>query len=365
MNAQPFNFEISKLITHFQSALDDVVINRYNYDNDGKPTIAKKIKVPLKYSPKTKTLADIVSVKGQARLPIMAVQMESISIDTNRNSNKNGFHVSQNVSLRTGDYQQLLKPTPINVTLRLTIVTEYHEDFDQIITNFIAYFNPYIYISWKEPFTEKEIRSKVTWDGSVSLDFPNELQDTKPRFVGTTTFEVEGWIFKEEQINIKPILGIETNYNFLSACLCPPELGVDYSQTETKKIVGKPCIRWIEPQCIKDNSVETNFTVFGECLDNVDSIFLLDTNLSAIEVEPYCFNEDLSASCPRFRGHPIQSIQYINDNTISFNVPSGIEVETFDIRFNSTIGGCCDLSDVSGTNGCELPFSGDGISVTL
>ena len=92
-------------------------------------------------------------------------------------------------------------PVPVNITVNMSILTEYQTDMDQILSNFVAYSNPYIIISWKIPedfgvgYTQ-EIRSEVLWNGSIPLDYPIEqTANSKPRINAETSFTIKGWIF--------------------------------------------------------------------------------------------------------------------------------------------------------------------------
>ena len=37
---------------------------------------------------------------------------------------------------------KLLQPVPIDLTINMTILTRFQEDYDQIVTNFVPYFDP-------------------------------------------------------------------------------------------------------------------------------------------------------------------------------------------------------------------------------
>ena len=95
---------------------------------------------------------------------------------------------------------------PINIGMNMSIMTKYQTDMDQILSNFIPYTNPYIVISWKVPSTfvseVTEIRTEVSWTGSMSLDYPTELSPDNPaRVTADTGFTIKGWLFPEKSMD--------------------------------------------------------------------------------------------------------------------------------------------------------------------
>ena len=68
---------------------------------------------------------------------------------------------------------KLQQPVPIDLTINMTILTRYQEDYDQIVTNFVPYFDPYIVVSWRTPsMPDYEIRSQVVWSGTLRQPIP-------------------------------------------------------------------------------------------------------------------------------------------------------------------------------------------------
>jgi hypothetical protein len=93
---------------------------------------------------------------------------------------------------------KLQQPVPIDLTINMTILTRFQEDYDQIVTNFIPYFDPYIIVSWRTPsMPDYEIRSQVVWSGNVTATYPYDINATTvARVEGTTSFTFKGWLFK-------------------------------------------------------------------------------------------------------------------------------------------------------------------------
>ena len=212
MKKQPYYFEIKDLMSQFVTAFDDVVIRRFNVNREEED----KISVRYVYSPKQRVLYDIVNTAATMTLPVIAVNITTITRDTTRVFNKlDGFYYNRGSDKKSG---HLLSPVPININVQMSIITRFQTDMDQILSNFIPYTNPYIIISWPIPDemglpSEQEIRSEVLWDGTISLDYPIDLNgQQKPRVVADTTFTIKGWLFKEQTTAVNNIYFIKDNF---------------------------------------------------------------------------------------------------------------------------------------------------------
>lgn len=202
MKSSGFYFEIRDLVTQFCSAFDSIIINRYN-DNDRTPH--KQIRVRYIYSPKSRTLHNIVNKAEHITVPAVSVFPTAISRDNNRVFNKNaGFFIKQ-----SSETDHIPAPIPVNITLSMSIITRYMADMEQILSNFIPYNNPYIIISWKLPpeFSSigSEIRTEVLWDENISINAPTEMgEGDKFRVTADTSFVIKGWLFKQHPDKKQP-----------------------------------------------------------------------------------------------------------------------------------------------------------------
>jgi len=205
-------------LTQFLAAFDDVVIKRFNNDREEK----EKIQVKYVYAPKERVLFDIVNKAQNITLPAIAVNISSITRDETRVFNKlEGLYVPINRTNESNKFTQHIgMPTPVNISISMSIMTYYQTDMDQILSNFVPYANPYIIISWKIPSTfnlsqEQEIRSEVLWDGNLAMGYPLELNGTvKPRITADTTFIIKGWLFQKAPTDYsKNIFFINANFN--------------------------------------------------------------------------------------------------------------------------------------------------------
>ena len=203
MKKQPFYFEIKDIVTQFISAFDDVVISRHNRDR----SVEKQIKVRYVYAPKQRVVHDLTNKAKHITLPVIAVNISSVSRDPARVFNKIlGSHhprVDELAGYEVRNRNDFLKPpTPIDISLSMSILTRYQTDMDQILSNFIPYTNPYIVISCTTPEgllqEQQEIRSQVLWDGNVSMTYPDSITaDTQYRVAADVNFVIKGWLFRD------------------------------------------------------------------------------------------------------------------------------------------------------------------------
>lgn len=215
-----FHFEIHDLLVQFVAAMDDVVISRFNKNRQEK----EKIKVRYVHAPKERVLFDIVNKAQTLTLPVISINITSISRDESRVFNKvEGIYAYVNDD-KNGKYSaHVPMPIPVNLNVNMSIMTRYQTDLDQILSNFVPYSNPYIVVSWKIPekFSIgeiKEITSKILWDGSINLEYPIDLESsTRPRFIANTSFIIQGWLFPMEPKDLaKNIFFIDSHFHVTS-----------------------------------------------------------------------------------------------------------------------------------------------------
>ena len=212
MKNYTYNFEIKDLLTQFVAAFDDTVIKRFN--RAGAPE--QEVEVRYVFAPKQRIMYDVVNKAQNLQLPVVAVNLTSVSYDKDRVFNKlNNFEnpsgVNSTSSIRT--------PTPVNLTVNMSILCRYMQDMEQILSNFIPYADPYIVLAWKEPVSDAldsdviEIRTEVLWDESINLNTPTETTySDKFRIIADTSFTIKGWLFRNQNEAANPIYFIENNF---------------------------------------------------------------------------------------------------------------------------------------------------------
>jgi hypothetical protein len=226
------------MITAFASAMDDITIKRYNKYREAQDSIRCR----FVYAPKQRVLADLLDKAQNLQLPVIALTNGGIARDPNRVFNKiQGSYMTSSDPTVTN---KLPQPVPIDLTINMTILTRFQSDYDQIVTNFVPYFDPYIIISWRTPsMPDYEIRSQVIWSGNVAATYPYDINATTvARVEGTTSFTFKGWLFKAKPstpdgiiFNINPNFSTEAKLNSLLSLDALDEL-----TTERRVLSGQP-----------------------------------------------------------------------------------------------------------------------------
>ena len=211
MKNYTYNFEIKDLLTQFTAAFDDTVIKRFNKNG----TEAKQeVAVRYVFAPKQRVMHDIVNKNQNIELPVVSIDLKSVSYDNDRVFNKlsdfnNVLGTTQNTSVRT--------PVPINLEVNMSIMCRYMQDMEQILSNFIPYANPYIVLAWREPAKNPnaepiEIRTEVLWSTQINMNNPTETTySEKFRCVADTSFTIKGWMFRNKNEDSAPIYFVDYN----------------------------------------------------------------------------------------------------------------------------------------------------------
>ena len=215
MKNRAFHFEIKNLLTQFVAAFDDTVISRFDKDRNAK----SNIDVRYVFAPKQRVMYDIVNKAQNITLPVVAINLNSISRDESRVFNKlNAALIPATESEYSKSSSKFLMPVPVNLEVSMSILARYMQDVDQIISNFVPYNNPYIILTWKVPEEygasyDQEIRSEVLWSGSLNYSTPTDTTfSEKFRITVDTSFTIKGWLFPEEKDNVGNIYKIDNNF---------------------------------------------------------------------------------------------------------------------------------------------------------
>jgi len=316
MRSYTFHWELKNLITQFIKALDDCIVKRYNENRE----VEKEISVKYVYAPKTRTLHWLVNKQQHIALPAVSVWIGGVTRDPTRVFNKIDGPVYMQEDVNTP-----LQPVPVNISVNVSILTKYQNDMDQIISNFVPYFDPYIILSWKHPNVDREIRSEVEWNGQLTYKYPTEIQKTDwYRCSVDTTFTIKGWLFKKADGGSKPIYTIETNWMGVSATDNIPYFDYDgYMEPlekDTFTVSGVPIVKYTEPIWV--NQTGGSIEVRGNFLE-ANSVYLsADSSIltGGSTVDLYSDIENLSADNPPFVG--VQTtFDLITDSTVTVDIP--------------------------------------------
>lgn len=196
VNPYQYGFEIETLLTQFVSLIDNAMVMRYDKENEER-ILVKTIKPKYRFTKKSRLLTMLVNNAKNFTLPCVCIDLKGITADKDRLAAKNTpiqrFFNEVNESYK--------RPTPISLSISVSIVTKLMTDLYQIYGKLCSQFQPYRVISWSVPKNvginhDEELRNKVEWDFNLSLDDKTQItENDEDRYVGTMNFTVQGWIF--------------------------------------------------------------------------------------------------------------------------------------------------------------------------
>lgn len=336
MRSDAFYFEIKDIMTQFVAAFNNIVIKRHNKDRD----VRSRIHVRYVYAPKQRVVHDLTNKARHLTLPVVAVNINSVSRDESRVFNKiDGSYlhneethpsaIKSELSLET---RHVLQPVPINIEVNMSMMARYQTDIEQIISNFVPYNDPYIIISWKIPseFTpnrNREIRSEVLWSGNLNMDYPDVLSGTEPyRLSCDTSFTIKTWLFKKAPAqpvsNIYKITTNMTPMNDLPGDL-PYTLPI-YDQVTERSYVetfGPPLTS--APYITHVDTVGKYNEIWGYNFNSTSAVYVSGfeiNQLSGTQVTPFdaTTHAHLDENYPAFTGVSIP-FKVIDDNRLYFD----------------------------------------------
>lgn len=190
-----YSFEIETILQQFIAIIDNCSIMRYDKNENGERILKNIIKPSYIMAVKQRIFYDIINKAKNHILPVIAISLKSITYDKERQASKNQLITVSSEDLDTS-YE---RPTPIKITVDVSIISKYMTDLYQIYGKIITQFQPYVTFSWFVPQNIKgnyvELRNKIECEGNLNLDFKQEIKDEEDKFVGTLSFTIDGWMF--------------------------------------------------------------------------------------------------------------------------------------------------------------------------
>jgi hypothetical protein len=220
-----YNKETKLAIAAIISVFNNIVISRY--DREG--NLIRNIPVPVRYAHESTIVKSIRNKDKALQLPIIAIARTSQERDMDRVCDiyqsffKQGqlYNAAQIKSAPTQEAREKRyysydfrrnMPQPINIGFSVKIWASYEEDLNQILGNFIPFFNPYVAVSSYHPYNKLEIiRNKLIWDGTIDNELPEELdRDTPQEWKATINFTYQTWFWygmdKDKFTQISPVV---------------------------------------------------------------------------------------------------------------------------------------------------------------
>ena len=340
MKSWSYNKEIQTLVEQFAGAFNDIIIKRFDKDEN----FSNQQKVKFVYAPKQRVLESLrTPAPGGLTVPAIAINIASLQRDGTRTFNKNNGFELEAKSLYGRDLyfiKYIRQPVPINIGINMSIITKYQTDMDQILSNFIPYCDQYIIISWKMPVgynKDYEIRTEILWSGTVNLVYPTDLPPSQSfRITADTSFTIKGWLFKSTQYNetYKKIYYINSDFvvaddSDINGCGLITDL--DQYETSTINISARPHVQWVSPLNITKNNIEfysNNRAIYvvGKFLSFTRAVYISASNSSFMGYEPQLLSPfagltALEPHYPSFYGYPVSSFEILDDETLTFSLP--------------------------------------------
>lgn len=215
MKTRSYHKEIQLNTAQVLDLFNDITIDRRTMDN----SIQQTFKVSCVYGSRRRILKSLENRGNNLKLPIICITIAGISRDSSRTFGVNDGLLTQDGS---GNYNYKKNtPTPINIEYSLEILTKFQEDMDQIIGNFVPFFNPDVFVVVPNPQNDTlNLKSQVIWGGNFSVNYNDDISPNTPQRVeATTSFTLKTWLFA----------GLDSD---------------EYAPHKIKRINFNPCIQW-------------------------------------------------------------------------------------------------------------------------
>lgn len=361
MKQQPFHWEIRDILTQFVTALDGAIVKRY----DNNRVAQEQVGVRYIFGPKERVMHDIVNANQQLTVPAVSIDVSSIARDSSRVFNKNASFFINSAKSGNRSILPTLTPQPVKITVNVSIMTRYQVDIEQIISNFVPFFTPYIELATLVPESvtggaQLEQRTKVTWNETVSIATPTNLAySDKFARVGDTSFTIDTWLYREQQDPVSTIAFVNANfyavnerifdadYQSLSAMNFSLSAYPDSNSTDFISISGYPQftnlfvdtvgqLLPVDDTVIVGRDAGKSFLIYGKGFNDLTYVLLssneptMYSNLTSINTSHY-------GAVSGFILEP-QFYNVLNQNMVQITLPSLSASGTIDIIASNPVG---------------------------
>src|SRR5574344_1508515 len=166
MKYRSYNREAKIATALILNLFNNVTIGRYTKDK----ACSKTILVPIVYGTRSRILKELENIEKNLKPPVISIVKEGMSRDSER------FHeiYSHQKNTATGhNFYEKMRGIPMNIEFTLAGISIYEDDLDQIVSNFIPFFKPDVFVSWKNPkYPTEELKSQIIWDGQINYQSP-------------------------------------------------------------------------------------------------------------------------------------------------------------------------------------------------
>lgn len=313
-----YNFEITRALKSLESALDDIEIRTYN---DRTKEYKDRIKVNVKYGPKSRILEDLKGQPDTIKFPTVALSPGGMGRDAERVKNKLDDILYEN---EDGTFYNV-QAIPWNIKVNMTILAKYYGDIEQIIQNFALFFNPYIVVSQKEAQTNNELRIEIFWDGGdIRLESLDPLPNNKEqRITAETSFTIKTWLFRVKKDPVYKICSINESIIPVDKFYCDYETLTANNNSSEKLdyvIEGCPNIRWVDPYRLLTNEAPI-INLKGTGFNDTFALIVSGSNVNMYGSTEY-FPGSAQGDMTPVYGQLVKDFTYIDYNNLSFSLPS-------------------------------------------
>lgn len=191
MRFKSYNQELKFALCQIIDVFNNIEIYRFDQTN---MSIAQTIVVPCIYGARNRILKSAENANFTLKPPLTTFILKSVRRDERRVHTPHAtfeFNSGSNSPINNIGI-------PVTLSYEFSIMAKYQDDVDQILSNFAVHFNPDIYVVWPNPYGTGQIKSQITWDGSISMsdDEISKLPENSPwRISPTMNFEYKTWLF--------------------------------------------------------------------------------------------------------------------------------------------------------------------------
>lgn len=350
MNHEATQLEIPAMLTAFGSAVNmGKGILRYDWSVEPpKPT--QRIVPLFRYSKKPRQLSEATTPSGTPVYPFITYATTSITHANERNTNKLSSVFDSQRWIGEDGIPYIRKPVPINLNISLYIGAQKKSDLEAILVHYVSVLNPTFDVSWRDPFSGHEIRSRVVWSGDAPMNYSTDLQSgDNDDYSSELSFTMEGWIFRDTIDKAYPIKKADINFIADNDYNCRNFYAEEEKREDvlldTMRLESKVNIKRILPNCAQAGD---EVFVFGNNISQIEGIYLMNNSGDEIPVEsyePFCFSEEFKDSCPPFEGYMVEEFEIYDNNTISITIPEDLNSYNgvYDIRVTNRWSGCVEI----------------------
>ena len=173
---------------------NNIVIGRYNAMWE----LQKTINVPCVQGNRSTAIKSLENINKTTQMPMISMHQIGSVRDPSKAADSQRI-----VAGRSEGHRNILDraPVPMNIAFQMDIMARYQSDIDQILNNFVVFFNPSAYIVIPHPLEDAFLKLKVEWNGTITNDYSATTQVVPYSVAATTHFSVSAWMFPGNSSN--------------------------------------------------------------------------------------------------------------------------------------------------------------------